>query len=106
MKRLFLVCCALLWAAGAFAANGKTLFEEGRCTMCHHAEGRGAGPSVADIAKAYAGKKAQLEDYLAGKAEPQVEPAKAHMMKRYLEKLEGMSAEERAAIAGYMLGEK
>lgn len=106
MKRLLMVCCALLWAAGAFGADGKTLFEESKCTMCHHAEGKGAGPSVDDIAKAYAGKKAQLEDYLAGKAEPQMEPGKAHMMKRYLEKLAGMSAEERAAIAGYVLGEK
>ena len=106
MKRLVLVCCALLWAATGLAATGKTLFEENKCTMCHRAEGKGAGPSVDDIAKVYSGKKAQLEDYLAGKAEPQVEPGKAHMMKRYLEKLAAMSAEDRAAIAGYMLGEK
>jgi cytochrome c len=106
MKRWILVGCALLWAAGAYAADGKALFDNNGCAMCHHAEKKGAGPSVQEIAKAYSGKKADLESYLAGKAEPTVEPSKAHMMKHSLEKIEAMSADDRGALADYMLGQK
>jgi cytochrome c len=106
MRRWMVIGCVLLWAGGAFAADGEALFKSNRCGMCHKADKKATGPSVAKIAEAYAGKKAELEKYLAGKGEAVVEPEKSSKMDKNLEKTKAMSDEERTALASYLLGGK
>jgi len=94
---------AALTSTAAFAADGKTLFESNRCGGCHKEDQDGVGPSRKAIAVAYAGKADALAAFLAGAAEPIMDPTRFSMMKSPLKKIAGLSAEEREALAAYLL---
>jgi len=90
-------------STAAFAADGKALFESNRCGGCHKEEQDGVGPSRKAIAAAYAGKAEALAAFLGGAAEPIMDSSRFSMMKSPLKKTAGLSAEEREALAAYLL---
>jgi cytochrome c len=106
MKSLTLlaVLCLAAAVAAEAAEDGQSIFKSNGCMSCHRPESSSkVNPSLSEIAQAYQGKSNQLADYLSGAADPIVRPERAAMMKRYLEKTRAMSAEERKALAEFIL---
>lgn len=101
MKRFVLILLVVLFGAGASIAAEQeaNVFESQGCGMCHKPEASGASPSLKEIARAYQGKEDHLISYFKGEAEPIVQPGKAHMMTRYIEKTKALSDAERKALA-------
>jgi len=109
MKRLVvltLIGCAslflaiMLWAA---AGDGEATFHSMKCQLCHKPDRRSAGPSLAEIAKAYSGQEQGLTSYLKGESEPLVDLGKGKVMERQLEKTKELSDGQRRDLAEYIL---
>jgi len=84
--------------------QGEEIFKSNGCIFCHkQRDASGSFPSLSEVGKAYKGKKEQLVRYLKGEAQPIIEPERAGIMKRQLEKTKAMSDSERSALADFML---
>ena len=101
MKRLILVLLMVSFVAAASIAADKevTVFESHGCGVCHKPEASGTFPSLKEIAQGYQGKEDHLISYFKGEAEPILQPARASMMKGYIEKTKALSDAERKALA-------
>ena len=108
MKRLswLLSLGVFLAAASAQAQQGAAIFEAQRCGTCHKPDMEKAGPSLAEMAQAYQGKKDQLAEYLKGQAEPLIEWGKGSLMKRAIEKTKALSDADRKALADFIINHK
>ncbi len=62
-----------------------------------------ANPSLKEIAQAYHGKEERLLSYLKGEAAPIIQPEKARIMKRALEKTKALSDADRKALADFIM---
>ena len=107
MKKLLLfvvVTGFLLLSAVISADEGASIFKSNGCGACHKPETSSAGrPSLKEISQAYEGKGKQLDAYLKGESEPIVAPAKASVMKRYVEKTKALSDSDRKLLVDYLL---
>jgi cytochrome c len=101
---IILIVLGMLAAIATNASErGAFLFESYGCDACHRLESRSSGtPSLPELARAYQNKQKQLILYLKGDAGPIVQPEKAGMMKRQLEKTSAMSDDDRTALADYI----
>ena len=90
----------------ALAQDGEKLFRSKGCSACHQPATKSVGPSLKEIAKAYAGKKSQLIKFLKGKAKPIVDPGKFMLMVPNLEVTKKMSDKELNILADYILSNK
>lgn len=109
MKRfvlLTLIACGclilgtMLWAADM---GGEATFHSLKCYICHKPDRRSAGPSLAEIAKAYSGEEQRLAQYLKGESEPLVDLGKQRVMEGQLKKTKEISDAERKDLAAYIL---
>ncbi|MDW7710766.1 MAG: c-type cytochrome [Deferrisomatales bacterium] len=106
MKRILAPLAGTLLALtpAAFAADGKAIFEAQRCGVCHKEDAAAMGPSLQQIAEVYAGKKDAMVSLLEGKGDPLMDTGKyERSMTKPIEKLQPLSAEERDALAGYLV---
>jgi cytochrome c len=62
--------------------------------------------STLEIARSYKEKEKQLTIYLNGQAESIVNPRKASMMKRYVQKTKALTPDERSALADFILSHR
>ena len=109
MRYLTAVMVILLVAAvwSMASESGEVIFKSQGCASCHHSQSTSkVNPSLSAIAAAYSGKKDQLIQYLKGQAESIVKPEKASMMKRYIQKTQALSDEDRMALADFVLSHK
>ena len=109
----FCLCLAIALVFGLGAvradsgqASGEAIFKKLHCSGCHESEGKGAGVSLQQIAKGYAGQADRLNDYLAGKSEAKLEPAKAQIMASHVEQTKALSPAQRKALVDYLLSFK
>jgi cytochrome c551/c552 len=113
-KTVFLSLAAmLLIAAGAAIPpanseeiSGQALFRSLHCGGCHKIEGKGVGMDLKQIAQGYKAEAQRLNDYLAGKKEALLNPARARVMARQIKKTKQLSPVERQALAAYLLSFK
>jgi cytochrome c551/c552 len=107
---IILAAAAAAWClagpAAAGGAEGKAVFQELNCGSCHKEAGKGVGASLEDISQAYAGKGQRLADYLNGRAEALMNPAKAAIMRRQIAKTQELPPAERQALTDYLLSMK
>lgn len=103
-KSLLLALAVALASSPALASGGKEVFESLRCGSCHREDADGVGPSRKAIAAAYAGDRAGLVAFLAGKAEPKLDPARFALMKAGQLKTIALAAEAQEDLAEYLLG--
>ena len=101
---LFVVVSLILTASSIWAGQGEEIFKAQRCDSCHKPETGKVNPSLKEIAQAYQGKEDQLINYLKDEGESIIKPEKEKMMKKYLEKTKALSAEDRKALADFMMG--
>jgi len=109
MKKLtIMLVITLIGAAWGIASEqGEAIFESQGCKACHRAESNSkVNPSLSDIARAYSGKTDQLIRYLNGETESIVKPDKASRMKRYIQKTQALSEEDRKALADFIMSHK
>ncbi len=88
------------------SVDGKALFTSNGCAACHNMTAKTVGPAVVEIAKGYAGKKADLVTFLKGEGKAIVDPAQFAVMQPQLNTTKKMSDAERAALADYFLAAK
>jgi cytochrome c551/c552 len=101
-----LVIFLFLFFVSALSANdqGVEIFKSNGCIFCHRAErSSGTIPSLPELAKAYKGKKEQLNQYFKGEAQPIVKPERAATMARQIEKTKALSDSERTALVDFIL---
>ena len=108
MKKVIMavVMGAVISVGGAFAADGKAVFQSKGCTACHNPTVDTVGPSLKKIAKAYAGKEQQLIEFLKGHGKAIVDPAKFPIMQPQLNQLKSLSDAELKALAEFILSHK
>ena len=101
MRRFILVLLMASFGATASIAVEQevSVFESQGCGVCHKPEALGTFPSLKEIAQGYQGKEDHLINYFKGEAQPIVQPARASMMKGYIEKTKALSDAERKALA-------
>ena len=104
-KLIVLVIVVLIGATASLGADeGETIFKSQGCMSCHRPESISkVNPSLSDISRAYSGKEDQLIRYLKGETESIVKPEKASMMKRYIQKTQALSDQERKALAVFIM---
>jgi len=82
---------------------GKELFEgKGKCVTCHLPAQKVIGPSIQEIVKIYADKKASIVTFLKGEADPIVDPTQYDVMKTNFEVTKAMTDDELQALEKYM----
>jgi cytochrome c len=84
-------------------ARGEKLFKEKNCVVCHQLNAKLIGPSLKDVAKAYAGKKDKLNSFLKGDAKSIIDPAQHAIMEPQIAITKAMSEADRLAIVEYLL---
>ena len=101
MRRFILVLLMASFGATASIAVEQevSVFESQGCSVCHKPEAFGTFPSLKEIAQGYQGKEDHLINYFKGEAQPIVQPARASMMKGYIEKTKALSDADRKALA-------
>ncbi len=82
---------------------GKEKFTASGCIACHQVDVKTVGPSLKDIATAYADNKDGLAAFLNGEGEAIVDPAQAAVMAPQTEVTKAMSDAERTSIADYIM---
>jgi len=92
--------------AAASGKDGKTLFTDSGCVACHKEAQKSIGPSLKDIAAAYAGKEDQMFNFLKGKGEAIVDPPQFAVMQPNLEITKKMADEDVKAIVNYIMSFK
>jgi len=112
MTRSLLAAAALaVLPSTALAADGAALFASKACTACHHADkdqsAMGLGPSVAQIKTAYAadgkGGADAIAKFLNGEGTAIVKPDLFPIMQGQIAITKTMTAEERKAIADFIM---
>ncbi len=107
MKKLILglSLAATFLISSAFAENeqGKTIFEEKGCAMCHKPDFDTIGPSLKTIAIGYAGKESTLVPYLQGQGSAIIDPTRASVMAPQLIKIRTLFEEDMRALAEYII---
>ncbi len=108
MKKFMMAAAmgAIVMVGGAFAADGKAIFQSKGCAACHNPTVDTVGPSLKKIAQAYAGKENELIAFLKGQGKPHVDPAKFPIMQPQLNQLKSLSDDEIKALAEYILSVK
>ncbi len=86
--------------------DGKTIFMSKGCALCHHLQEEKMGPSVKDIAKAYAGKKDDLIKFFKREGKPIVAPEDFAVMSANLFATKRMKDEALSALADFILSVK
>ena len=89
----------------AAPSPGEELYKKSGCTACHKVEGKLVGPSIKDIAVAYA-DEASLTAFLKGEAKAIVDPAQEAVMAPQLEVTKKMSAEDLKLIVDHIMSHK
>jgi cytochrome c len=95
-----------LFFVSALSANdqGVEIFKSKGCIFCHKSQSTsGTIPSLPELAKAYKGKKEQLNQYFKGESQSIVKPERAGTMKRQIEKTKALSDSERMALVDFIL---
>jgi cytochrome c len=82
---------------------GKEKFTASGCVACHQLDAKTVGPSLKEIATAYADNKAGLVAFLNGEGEAIVDPAQAAVMSPQTEVTKAMTDAERGSIADYIM---
>lgn len=88
---------------------GKKLFKAKGCIGCHNPTTdqieAGLGPSILTIAKAYAGDRAGLLNFLKGSGKPRVFPEKIQVMRPMQEMIRGLPENKIESLADFILGQ-
>lgn len=107
MMSLVIVGLVVLLANQVMANNvseGEALFKAMKCNGCHVPDKDKIGPSMVTISQAYNGDMAKMISYYKKDSPAIVNPAKAKLMDKQLEKkLTGKSDAEISALAAYTL---
>jgi len=82
---------------------GKEKFTASGCVACHQVDVKTVGPSIKDIATAYADNKEGLAGFLNGEGEAIVDPAQAAVMAPQTEVTKAMEEGERSSIVDYIM---
>jgi len=102
-----LLITAIFLAVIAPVFGDEKLFQKKGCSGCHHDTidrvKDGLGPSIAQIKKAYNGKKNELILFLKGQNEPRLYPDHYFMMKPQLDILKGEKEKVFGTLADYLL---
>ena len=91
-----------LLVSTSMAADGKAIFKQKGCAMCHKETVNSVGPSVKHIAEVYKGDVDKMVAYLKGEHPAIVDPKKEAMMKRFLGKLKSLHEGDLKALAQYL----
>lgn len=81
---------------------GLALFGSMGCTACHNETQKTVGPSLVDIAKAYANNNAGLSSFLKGEGEAIVDPAMFSVMQGQLAATQGLSDADLTELVNYI----
>lgn len=87
-------------------AKGEKLFKDKGCVVCHQLNTKLIGPSLVDVAKAYKGKRDQLNSFLKGDSKSIIDPAQHAIMEPQILITKAMSEADRMAIVEYLLSVK
>ena len=100
----WLLAGATLFAQDQLYLEGKRLFFELNCHLCHHPSDDAAsiGPSLRTIAAFYIGNERRLAEFLEGKAPPIVDPARFFIMKPQLYKTMHLTFDEQEALVRFL----
>lgn len=82
---------------------GKEKFTASGCVACHQVDVKTVGPSLKDIATAYADNKDGLAGFLNGEGEAIVDPAQAAVMAPQTEVTKAMEEGDRNSIVDYIM---
>ena len=85
--------------------EGAEFYKTSGCVACHQVDKKLVGPSILDIAAAYA-DEATLTAFLKGESAAIVDPAQAALMTPQVEITKKMSAEDLQVIVSYIMGHK
>jgi len=83
--------------------SGEDIFTSNGCVACHQMDMKTVGPSITEIATAYAGNKDGLTTFFLGEGAAIVDPAQEAVMQPQTEVTKAMSDAERSALADYIL---
>jgi cytochrome c len=92
-------------AEAPVAKDGAELYKTSGCVACHQVDKKLVGPSILDIAGAYA-DEATLTAFLKGESKAIVDPAQEAVMAPQLEITKKMSAEDLQVIVSYIMSYK
>ncbi len=98
---ILLTSFAILVSANA--QNGENIFNSKNCLLCHKKDVDAVGPSLMNIAKAYAGKQKELMSYLQSNAAPIIDPKRAAVMNPQLAKIKTLSDKDMKALTTYII---
>ncbi len=85
---------------------GNALFTGNGCVACHQADTKTVGPSLVDIAAAYADNEAGLTSFLKEESDAIVDPAQFAVMQGQLALTKVMSDEDLSALVGFIMSNK
>jgi len=85
---------------------GKDFFASNGCVACHQVDAKTVGPSLKDIAAAYADNKDGLASFLKEEGEAIVDPAQAAVMQPQLAITKALSDDELNNVVDYILSNK
>lgn len=94
-----------LSALAADPSQGEKIFQELRCTKCHHPEQKINGPALKIIAGTY-GSKDKLMSFIKGVSEPIVEPERARTMIPRRRQIKKLSDSDQQALADFIMSFK
>lgn len=92
-------------AEAAPAKDGAEFFQTSGCVACHQLDAKTVGPSIKEIATAYA-DAAALTAFLKGESKAIVDPAQEAVMAPQVEITKKMSAEDLQVIVDYIIANK
>ncbi|KAB2858786.1 MAG: c-type cytochrome, partial [Flavobacteriales bacterium] len=87
------------------AKDGAEFFQTSGCVACHQLDAKTVGPSIKEIATAYA-DAAALTAFLKGESKAIVDPAQEAVMAPQVEITKKMSAEDLQVIVDYIMANK
>jgi len=108
-KSLFITACALatcLTVGTAFSGSGQEVFSSLKCGMCHKANKKAAAVSLADISKTYETKSKLVELFNNKDPKPLIPTEKWGMMLPHFQDIHALGAEDKEALADYILSFK
>ena len=111
MKRYLALAAFAALPSVALAEDGAALFASKACVACHNAEkdqsAMGLGPSIKMIKEAYGaegkGGADGIAKFLNGEGSPIVKPELYPVMQGQLAMTKAMTAEQRKALADYLM---
>ena len=93
-------------AEGGDIEAGKDFFASSGCVACHQVDAKTVGPSLKDIAAAYADNKEGLAAFLKEEGEAIVDPAQAAVMQPQLAITKALPDNELNNVVDYILSNK